>query len=173
MLRRARGFSVIELMVTMALLAILAAIAAPAYTDSIRRYKVNAVRDDLLSSMQLARTEAVRRGLPVLLTKTTGCTGASTDANTWNCGWEMVVDANSNGSKDSGELVLQTSEVPTSFSVAHPSLGATLQFNIWGNVSATQTFYVRDPSAAAAKSATVCMGIGGKIRKSAGEVTCP
>ena len=59
---RSSGFTLIELMVSIAILGILAAIAAPSFTNTIKRYQANAARDELVASIQVAQTEARRRG---------------------------------------------------------------------------------------------------------------
>lgn len=55
------GFTLIEMIVTVAVLGIISAIAAPAFNSIIQSSKVSASADDLLTVLQVARSEAVRR----------------------------------------------------------------------------------------------------------------
>lgn len=57
--RFAKGFTLVELMVTVALLAILATIAVPSFVDFIRKNEVQAKADEITRLMQYARSEAV------------------------------------------------------------------------------------------------------------------
>ncbi|WP_312914436.1 GspH/FimT family pseudopilin [Stenotrophomonas sp.] len=59
------GFTLVELMVTIAVLAIIASIAAPAMQGLIRANRLTATTNELVTALQLARTEAVRRNAPV------------------------------------------------------------------------------------------------------------
>lgn len=63
----ARGFTLIELMVALAVGAILLTIAIPAFRTLLRNYQVSTQADDFLGSVLTARSEAVKRGAQVVL----------------------------------------------------------------------------------------------------------
>jgi len=97
--RRSGGFTLIELMVTVAIAAIVLALAAPAFTDLIARNRMTAAVNTFVTNLQLARSEAVKRGSAVSLcpdnpdTDEIDCSG-DTD---WDVGYLVFFDPDENG----------------------------------------------------------------------------
>lgn len=89
-LTRPYGFSLIELMVTIAIVAILITLAAPSFTALINRNRLSGQANELVGSLQLARMEAVRRNARVSMCKTTDGATCSGVAGPWS-GWLVVV----------------------------------------------------------------------------------
>ena len=61
--KRKKGFTLVELMITVAVIAILALVAAPGLFIYIPTYKVNSATKTLTSQLQLARAEAIAKNL--------------------------------------------------------------------------------------------------------------
>jgi len=59
------GFTLIELMITLVVLAILLAVGVPSFNNLIENNRVTAQANSLLGAVNLARSEAVKRGVPV------------------------------------------------------------------------------------------------------------
>lgn len=94
-----RGFTLIELMVTVAVAAILFGIAAPDMRNFITGYRLRTVTNDLAASLAYARSESIKRGWPVTLCKSANpaasqpsCSTSSADG--WAQGWLVFVDRN-------------------------------------------------------------------------------
>ena len=88
------GFTLIELVVTMAVVAILAALAAPSFTSLINSNRLTGAANDVVAALQVARMDAIRRGESVVLcpsTNGTTCGGAN-----WS---RMIVFSDRNGNR--------------------------------------------------------------------------
>lgn len=82
MLMRRRGFTVVELMVTITVMALLLGLAMPAFTTWVRNTQVRTVSDALQNGLRLAQAEAIRRHRQVVFYRTDAstCTAATTAA---------------------------------------------------------------------------------------------
>jgi len=80
-------------MVTVTILAIGAAIAAPSYSAMVKGNRAKSVASELLAALSLARSEAARRSQPVTICKSSdGCSCASGNTQ-WDSGWIVFVDS--------------------------------------------------------------------------------
>ena len=87
-----RGFSIIELMIGVAILAILVALAVPSLTSVINNNRLAAQANEFVTALQLARSEAVRLNTAVSVCKSDDGAACSAAAGPWT-GWITVVDA--------------------------------------------------------------------------------
>ena len=88
---RASGFTLMELLIAIAVLAILTTLAVPAFTQFIQNNKLSAQANEMVAAMQYARSEALRRGERVRVCSSSG--GAACDGN-WSQGWIAMADPN-------------------------------------------------------------------------------
>lgn len=166
----AGGFTAIELMVVIALLAVLAGLASPSFALMIESWRVRNATESLRSSLQMARSEAIKRGGLVAMQKlpnnTNGCTTA-TSTRDWDCGWIICHDINGNGSCNASEPVLQRVEIPSKVQVTRTGGGAAIKLNRWGLVDGTWlgfSLVPLDKSTMHPGARGVCMSSGGRIR---------
>jgi len=115
-MKRQKGFTLTELMVVTAIVAILLGIGVPSYRYITNSYRIAGEVNSLLGDLQYARAESLREGrfVTVCISRDgANCDGAST---TWQEGWIVFSDVNGNGTVDAGDTVLK---------VQQPFLGAT------------------------------------------------
>jgi type IV fimbrial biogenesis protein FimT len=171
-LRRAAGLTVIELMVSVMIMAIIVGLGAPAMMDFIIQSRMTSQANELLSDLSYARSEAASRGVRVALcastnasTATANCSGSASD---WPTGRIVFVDSNGDGQRDtasgSTELLLKVSPTLTGSSTLVLSLagGGTapgaFQFRPYGGMVGAGS----PPTALAALSFKLCSNTAGK-----------
>ncbi|WP_019592241.1 Tfp pilus assembly protein FimT/FimU [Thioalkalivibrio sp. ALRh] len=95
---RHQGLTAIELMVTIGVLAILAMLAAPAFSQMIERQRVIGATNSLLNAMHLARSEALKRNVRVTLCPSSDGETCRDDG-IWVDGWIWFADTRSTGKR--------------------------------------------------------------------------
>lgn len=126
----ARGFSMIELMITIAVAAILLAMAIPSFTSFLNANRVTSQANELLATFQIARIESIRRGARVVV-----CGSNNANAATPSCsagaswlGWIAFVDADRDNIFDAGETLLQANLLSGVTATASSDVGALITF---------------------------------------------
>jgi len=99
--RIVRGFTVLELLIAVALVAIMAAIAAPGMVEFIRSNRLSTAARQLDADVVLARREAIKRNLRVLVCPVGSTAGhCGSGATTWAQGWLVCYDADQDNECD-------------------------------------------------------------------------
>lgn len=117
-LRLSKGFTLIELMVTVVVMAVVAAIAFPSFQNTIRSSRVATAHNELIGLVSLARSDAIRNnqgGGICGSSNGTACDGQ------WARGMLAFSDSNGDGAFSTGEPVLRYSAVGTTMLVTGPS----------------------------------------------------
>lgn len=174
------GFTIVELMVTIVILAILSALAATSFNPLLERWRIIQTVEALKSSLQLARSEAIKRGGQIVIqkiaNKTDGCTTATSKTD-WDCGWLVCEDRNNSGTCTKADPVLHTVSTPRSLQITRTGGAETIQFNRWGLVNGawpSVSIVPFDKSSSHPASKGLCMSSGGRIRIiPAEEIPCP
>lgn len=112
--RAASGFTLIELMLVVAIAAILAAVGLPAYNDFVRNQRIKNASFDLFSTLVLARSEAVTRNASVTVTPS---------GSNWASGWTVV----------SGTTTIRTQNSTPNVTITGPT---SVTYNGTGRLSA-------------------------------------
>ncbi|MDB5814406.1 MAG: hypothetical protein JWN23_1523 [Rhodocyclales bacterium] len=147
------GFTLIELMVTLAIIAILVALAAPAMNDLLQNNRIAATASAFGSAVNIARAEAVRRSTTVTLCASNDLT-TPTCAGSWTDGWLAFVDGGAVGTFNAGDTKVKVWQTPVPTNTTIGAGGFTyIAFNSRGAVTNGAGPY------------TFCIGgTGGKLR---------
>jgi len=94
--RRSSGITVTEMLIAVAILAVLAAIAAPNLQSLFINNRLETANSEFIAALNVARSEAIRRGARVAVRR------VATTTQNWTEGWEVFVDVDRNGIRDTG-----------------------------------------------------------------------
>ena len=114
-LEHSPGFTLMELMVTIAIAGILLGVAIPSFTSIISSNRLTTYANELVTALNFARSEAIKRGQHVVVRKT---------GTNWEDGWQIFVDIDRSPSSHQNEfnagtdIVLRIySKLPDSFTL--------------------------------------------------------
>jgi type IV fimbrial biogenesis protein FimT len=97
---REKGLTLIELMITMALMSIVLVLGIPSFQEIIKNNRLTTATNALVGSLNLSRSEAIKRNVRVTVCKSS--TGAGcTDSGTWDQGWMVFTDPNNSTTYES------------------------------------------------------------------------
>jgi len=180
--RRCRGFTLIELMVVIALVAIFAALALPSFNETVRRYRVSTAATEITDALQLARAQAIATRKQVNVAKAAipaGSCNPADDAD-WHCGIDVyAVDPNAPDplARTPSEPAIKTISAADFNAVGVQMNTGVISYNPLGFSTLTGGFapaYVwllsdgATPEAAAVAPNgyvnTVCISVGGQVR---------
>ncbi len=157
------GFTLVELLVCLAVLGVMAAFAAPSWQGLQERSRVEATRDQLMNDLQTARVRALQRGEALQLTGLRDCTWGTSAHNDWSCGWQLVVKAN--------QTVLHTSPLQTPLQVTF-SKSVPLDISLRGDLGTVGERWVIQSQQAALDIVNVlCLNSASRLRWQSG-VSC-
>lgn len=160
------GFTAIELMVVVSIVAILAALAAPSFTPLIERWRVRQAAENLTSSLYFARSEAIKRGGGVALDATGG----------WDQGWKVTHTQNG------ATTDLQINSAPQKTAIAQNNGKTMLFIDRWGMISETNggvpaamafPIFPTGRTDTDSSALRLCLTSGGRITQMKQGAACP
>ncbi len=148
------------------LVAILATVGVPSFVDFIANNRVIVQTNELVGALNLARSEAVKRGARVTVCRRASDTSCG---GTWNNGWLVFVDSGAAGSVDAGDEVLRVWGTPNA-AVSLISTRDTVQFQNLGLTTNT-TFTLTPTPCNGPRIRQVDVSVSGRI--STAKASCP
>lgn len=174
--RAARGFSLIEMLIAIAMLGILLTVGLPSYANWLQNAHVRTAAESIRDGLQLARAEAVRRNAPVRFQLTSGGVGlsdwnvaASSDAGTT---FTVLIQSRSGAEGSTNARVgvsaaAQPSPAYSTALTAGAGLPASVVFNQFGQSNAGITRVDVTNAAVSAENMrrlVLLVSVGGRIR---------
>ena len=146
-----KGFTLIELMITIAVMSILLSLAIPSMRDFVTQNRLSGNVNEFLAATMLARSEAMKRGMPVKICRSTNAsaTDASCSAasNDWSAGWLVLVPASTVEILSRQDALPSTTSILGKDSAATPAALTAITFNGTGAPTiAGATFAITDDS---------------------------
>ncbi|UHD17899.1 GspH/FimT family pseudopilin [Thiocapsa bogorovii] len=157
------GFTLLELMVTVAIAAIVLTLGVPSFRDLIQNNRATTQANALVTALSLARSEAVKRGQHVSICPSTDqatCTGGTV----WDGGWIIFVDTNASDDTTANPVVGEVLRVEEAMTgVATFSGPAHVRYRAAGDVVKKGTFSHKTTGCTGKNARTIDVGVTGRI----------
>jgi type IV fimbrial biogenesis protein FimT len=156
-MRTRRGFSLVELMVVLAIGAVLLLVAAPSFATLLREQRLRTASGELFGAISLSRAQALARGGTVIVTPRDA---ARSD---WSAGWIVFADRDGDGQPGPGdEVIAEHGPLPDGVTVAFAFTDRTPPWYIAYNGAGRSC---GDTNAAAAHWGTLSLWNGSLVRR--------
>lgn len=166
----AAGVTLVELLVAVGVAAVLLTVCTPGFTRLLHSVRLSTTSNALLSSLRLARSEAVRRGGQVAICRSADGLSCAASGG-WEQGWLVFHDVNGNGQPDAGEPTIERAEAVGGLVVyGTQQVSGPITFNAMaGSRTAAGalvagTFTLCRPLDAPAAARQIVIGSGGRAR---------
>jgi prepilin-type N-terminal cleavage/methylation domain-containing protein len=163
---RTRGFTLLELLISVTVMALLVVIAAPGFSSFLGRTRTTGSATTLAADLNFARTEAIMRNVPVLMCAKDPAASRCGTTQNWQVGWVVCVDADADGSCDAGTAAAPNPmrvRVGATDGLMVTGPAAALRFSGLGSVALSATFSVSG-SLAGTPTRAVQVASSGQVR---------
>lgn len=109
-MKKYSGFTILELMMTLGLVAILTTIGVPYFGDVIKNNRLSTQINALVGHLAYARSEAVLRNQPVILCASGNMTTCVAGARGWADGWLLFLDGDNSSNLSAGDTILRVKQ---------------------------------------------------------------
>ncbi|GMQ96708.1 MAG: hypothetical protein BMS9Abin15_0384 [Gammaproteobacteria bacterium] len=141
--RRNTGFSILELMIVVAIVGIMVVIGVPSMQSFIKNSCLSTGTSNLVVSLSLARSESIKRRATVSLFASNAAGN-----NEWGSGWAVFLDADNDGTLDAGETTLRAITLDcTQTTIDETGNRTSFRFTSGGTVDQSGQFDICDDRA--------------------------
>ena len=175
------GFTIIEMIITVALLAVMLAVAVPGFANFFQSNNLATTSNRFVSSIMLTRSEAVSRNATVIMCNTNAANTQCATNGLWESGWAVWVDLDNGGLSDidANELIQTEEAMPAGYTLRATTYSNIITFAPTGEASgdlssAADTFRLCDNTQNAANSRSINFNAVGRAWVTSNPVgTCP
>jgi type IV fimbrial biogenesis protein FimT len=167
------GFSLLELILGLAIGAILLGIAVPSFTAIIRQNRIANETNEFMVTISLARSEAVKRGVRISICSSNAAQTACSGANDWSNGWLLFTDSDgAAGSIDPDgaapdDAIVQAWPPPSSHGMNVTAGRAFLSYNSDGRADVATLFTLTPHACSGNDARTINVNLSGRASKAA------
>lgn len=145
-----KGFTLVELMITLAVLAIVLSLAAPSFSSMLRDNRASTLGSELQGALQFARSEAVKRRQSVIICRSNaGGTGCA-NGDDWASGWLV---------RQSGGQVIKVWDSASGLAIVGPNAGLSFLGN--GMASSASNFSVTPSGCSGEQKRLIAVSVTG------------
>jgi type IV fimbrial biogenesis protein FimT len=177
------GFTLVELMVTIAVAAVIVALGVPSFLRALARHAILAHAEELQDAVRIGRNEAMKRSGPVVLCRTESThPGHCTDSGgNWQT-WLLFADLGRSGAFAAGDPILrQHIDVSARMTVTSPAPAVRFESTGIAHADTGPAVFMLAPAGSASNSPRtdvalqrqVCVNARGEVAIVGGDATCP
>lgn len=171
-MKRLKGFSLIELIVTLAIAAIVLSIAIPSYQSTVRNNQRTTAINELANALQLARSTAISRRVTVTVCKSNTITAATPTCRTggssgdWSQGWIIFTDADESLSINGTDTLLRVHDaLPGNITfIGNTNVVNRVSFSPQGLARGSNGTITHCDSRGATDAGALVISVGGQVR---------
>lgn len=175
------GFTIIEMIITVALLAVMLAVAVPGFGNLYQSNNLATASNRFVSSLALTRNEAISRNASVIMCNTNAANTQCATNGAWESGWAIWIDLDNGGLTDidSNELIQTEEAMPAGYTLRATTYANVITFVPTGEASgdltsAPDTFRLCDNTQVAANSRSINFNAVGRAWTTTNPVaSCP
>jgi len=158
-----QGFTALELIVTMSIIAILLATGVPAFKNYSWNLRMKTAMDMLQTDLNFARGLAVSHNIQTIIcpaTDSNDCSGQPT----WQDGWIVFTDLNADRQRQEGETLLKQATAVAMLNISSSVSRSNLRFYPNGSAPGSNTTILFCDNRGAAFAGTITVSNSGRIR---------
>jgi type IV fimbrial biogenesis protein FimT len=161
-IKTSRGFTIVEMMFAVMVLAVLVSLAVPSFIEIINSNRVTAQNNNFVTALNYARSEALRqvRSVAVCASSDNATCSAATD---WSTGWIAFTDLNSDGALNGSDTMLQAWPATGNGMALNSTTRSFVRYGSNGVASGTETFTLKKSGCSGVKAREITISTTGRV----------